>query len=345
MNCLACHQGQVAGRVIPGLPNSLFDLETLTEDVRATKQRLGEPLARMEIGSLFMPLGTSRGTTNAVMFGVALMARRDAELNLLPLALPPRMVHHDLDAPAWWHFSKRRHLYIDAFAGKGHRALMQFMLVKENGPEEFREWEDDFRAIYQWLEGLQAPAWPFAVDRSLAATGRAVFNDHCAHCHGTYGTAASYPSASCRSTRSAPIAFATTVCRASTAGPIRQVGSRRTERSRPCSIRKGTWPCRWTAFGQRRRTFTMARCPRSGTCCIRPSGRASGGAATDGYDQDRVGLEFRSFDRLPAEVKTKRQRRQYFDTSAFGKSAEGHRFVDELDEDEKRAVLEYLKTL
>ena len=50
MNCLACHQGKVAGRVIPGLPNSLFDLESLTEDTRAVKQRRGVSLTRMDLG-------------------------------------------------------------------------------------------------------------------------------------------------------------------------------------------------------------------------------------------------------------------------------------------------------
>ena len=37
MNCLACHQGKVAGKALPGLPNSLFALQTLTDDIRATK--------------------------------------------------------------------------------------------------------------------------------------------------------------------------------------------------------------------------------------------------------------------------------------------------------------------
>ena len=33
MNCLACHQGKVAGKMYPGVPNSLYALETLTEEV------------------------------------------------------------------------------------------------------------------------------------------------------------------------------------------------------------------------------------------------------------------------------------------------------------------------
>ena len=65
----------------------------------------------------------------------------------------------------------------------------------------------------------------------------------------------------------------------------------------------------------------------------------------DGYDRERVGLEVQTFERGPTEATTNHQRRQYFDTTRFGKSAAGHLFVDELDEGEKQAVLEYFKTL
>jgi hypothetical protein len=64
-----------------------------------------------------------------------------------------------------------------------------------------------------------------------------------------------------------------------------------------------------------------------------------------GYDRDRVGLEVTEFPKVPESVSTAAERRRYFDTSIRGKSAAGHRFPDVLTEDEKRAVLEYLKTL
>ena len=63
------------------------------------------------------------------------------------------------------------------------------------------------------------------------------------------------------------------------------------------------------------------------------------------YDPDRVGCQIESFDELPSEAKEGWQKRQFFDTRAFGKSAAGHDFPDALTEEEKRAVLEYLKTL
>ena len=37
--------------------------------------------------------------------------------------------------------------------------------------------------------------------------------------------------------------------------------------------------------------------------------------------------------------------RRYFDTRRPGKSAAGHDFADVLDDDQKQALLEYLKTL
>jgi len=44
-NCLACHQGKVAGRVIWGVPNSLFAFQTLTEDVAKARRAAGEKTA------------------------------------------------------------------------------------------------------------------------------------------------------------------------------------------------------------------------------------------------------------------------------------------------------------
>ena len=78
------------------------------------------------------------------MFGVALLANRHDDLRLKSLRIPPKMVHHDMDAPPWWHFRLKHHLYIDGFAPKGHRALMQFILVEQNGPDAFRSWEDRY---------------------------------------------------------------------------------------------------------------------------------------------------------------------------------------------------------
>ena len=59
-----------------------------------------------------------------------------------------------------------------------------------------------------------------------------------------------------------------------------------------------------------------------------------------------MGLSVTVHDAVPAEAAAdKQERRTYFDTRGHGKSAAGHRFPDALSEPERRAVLEYLKTL
>jgi hypothetical protein len=65
----------------------------------------------------------------------------------------------------------------------------------------------------------------------------------------------------------------------------------------------------------------------------------------DGYDRGRVGLEVQVADKVPAGLSYSADRRMWFDTRVTGKSAAGHRFPDDLTEPEKRAVLEYLKSL
>lgn len=346
MNCFACHGGKTAGKAIPGAPNSHFALQTLTDETRMTKLLLGKPLSRMDYASLLVPLGNTNGTTNAVMFGVVLLAYRDADLNVhADRALPP-LVHHDMDAPAWWQFHRKQQIYIDGFVEKGERPLMQFMLVKENGPEKFmREWTDDFRDIYAFIDSVEPPAYPHPVDRGLADEGRVVFEANCARCHGTYGKGGEYPELNV---------------------PLDEVGTDPIRHRALSPDRRAHYAKTW--FGDYGKSNILVEPPgyvappldgvwasapyfHNGSTptlwhVLHPAERpAIWRRSENGYDADRVGLEIETFDRLPDEAAQARQRREYFDTSRFGMSNRGHLFPDELDEQQKRAVLEYLKTL
>jgi len=349
MSCLACHQGQVDGRVIPGLPNSNYALETLTEEVRAVKLRQRKPFGHMDLGSLIIPLGTTNGTTNAVMFGVALMRHREPDLTIVQR--PPRfdLVHHDMDAPAWWHYSTRKSLYADGFAPKGHRMLMQFLLVKENGPDRFRDWEDDFRAVESWLESLRPPAWPWDVDAALAARGSDLFARHCGTCHGAPGTPGGYPERMV---------------------DIDEIGTDRVRLDSLTAKERGELNASWfghmgadaVGLEQRRSPRGYVAPPLDGIWATAPY-LHNGSVPTlwhllhpaarppvwrrspTGYDRGRVGLEVEELDALPTGKLTSAERRRHFDTNKPGKGAGGHDFPDVLDEAEKTAVLEYLKTL
>lgn len=194
MNCLSCHAGKVAGRVIPGLGNTHLNLQTLVEDVRRTKLKLLKPLSHLDLVSAKLPLGISRGTTNSVVFGIVLGNYRDADMGVhLDAPAPPQLLHHGMDAPALWNVRHKTQLYCDGFAPKNHRILMQFMLLPTNGLGTLKSWEPAFRDILAWIESLEPPAYPWPVEMQQAEHGRLVFNQHCARCHGTYGQERRYP--------------------------------------------------------------------------------------------------------------------------------------------------------
>lgn len=345
MNCLACHGGKVAGKVIPGLPNSLYALETLTDDVRATKLRLHKPLSHMDLGGAGMPLGTSIGTTNAVMFGVVLLNYRDADLNVHRNRLPPKLVHHDHDAPPFWNTKKKHNLYADGGVPKSHRALMQFLLLPKNGPDKFREWEEDYRDVLAWIESLEPPKYPFAIDRKLAARGERLFVYHCSECHGTYGPGGRYPEINVPieelgTDRARHDAIPSEWRVAYSATWFGHYGEKAVKADLPGYVappldgiwasapylHNGSVPTLWHLFYPQHRPVVWTR-------------------SEDGYDQEKVGLEITAVDEIPEAARRGAPRRRYFDTREFGKSAAGHLFPDVLSEAEKREVIEYLKTL
>ncbi len=65
----------------------------------------------------------------------------------------------------------------------------------------------------------------------------------------------------------------------------------------------------------------------------------------DGYDHERIGLAVEELQRLPGSIPNLSTQREIFNASVHGKSAAGHEYPAALTEEEKRAVLEYLKTL
>ena len=349
MNCFACHGGAVLGKTTPGAPNADYALATLIEEVRTTKARLGKTFSHMDLGSLFIPLGENVGTTNSVIFGVALMAKRDADLNVRGEQAMPKLVHHDLDPPPWWHFKKRNRLYIDGFEAKHHRPLMQMLLVKQNGPLQFRQWETQFKDVFAYLESIEPPKYPGAIDREVAARGETMFNKHCAECHGTYGPRGSYPnklvSIDVVGTDRVRLDAMTPDSREHYANSwFGEYGRHRALRDPGGYVAPpldGVWatapyfhngsvPTLWHVLHSDRRPKIWRRVP--------------GDAGEASFDHFRIGPRVESVKSIPSSV-SPAERRHYFDTTRPGKSNVGHTFPDALDENEKGAVLEYLKSL
>lgn len=345
MSCLACHAGKVAGQVIPGLPNSHFALQSLTEDVRLTKLTLLKKLGHLDLASLKLPLGTTHGTTNAVVFGVVLGNLRDSDMNVDRSRPDPPQLHHDMDAPPFWNYKKKSSLYADGFAPKNHRVLMQFMLLPKNDRETLISWEDDFKDIQTWIESVQPPKYPFPIDEKLTSKGRVVFEKNCSRCHGTYGAVEKYEQV---------------------VVPLEEVGTdpvrlRALNREHREWMRDG-WMSQYGKDKVNVKPVGYVAPPLDGIWASAPyfhngsvptlwhvlhSAQRPGvwKRTEDGYDQKRVGLEVEEFKVLPEEAQSAYKRRSHFDTTQPSKSAAGHTFPETLGESDKHALLEYLKTL
>ncbi len=344
-NCFLCHGGKIEGKVVPGVPNTLVAMETLARDTIRTKKILGREASALDSGLTFIPLGKSNGTTNAIIFGVLLAAYRDADLNVDLTKKLPKLLHNDHDTPAWWNVKLKEYIYADGFAGKGHRTIMQFMMAPSNGPEEFHKAEPYFKEIYQWISGLEVPEYPFDIDAALAKKGEIAFNNNCAECHGTYGDDQQWPA---------------------TVVPIDKIGTDRARLDSLTPPMRASYELGWFSnYGEKKAIYDpggYVAQPLNGIWAtapylhngsvptlwhmLHPEDRPVVWKRTEnGYDTERVGLEVAGLDKLPSSVKTGVERRTYFNTRLFSKSAQGHLFPNELNEDEKIAVLEYLKTL
>ena len=347
-SCFACHAGSIEGQTIHGLANSHFDLQSLAEDSFRRKLQQFRLPYRFDLAAQKVPLSDGAGGTNAIMFGVMVGQFRDADMNLLPAPRRAHYVHHNHDAPPWWHAKHKSHLYIDGFAPKSHRPLVQFAMSMENDGPTVRDWAtNDCRHILAYIESLEAPDYPHAVDDSLAARGRSVFAANCASCHGIYsgdGTLTDYPE------RRVPIdEIGTDRVRLDSLTPEHRGWMGQNFLSRYGEDDVVADPGGYVAPPL---TGVWATAPylHNGSVptlwhLLRPAERPAVWKRTrDGYDRDRVGLEIETFETSPV-TGDRTLDRKVFDAAGVGKSTAGHDYPDALSETERVELLEYLKTL
>ena len=346
-NCFSCHGGKVAGVTMPGAGNTHLDLTTLHTDIRklGAFDRGRDPSGIEDFeGPFHTPLNLHKGFTNAVIFPAMIAGAQNPKIGRELIKNPDMLLHHNMNPPPWWNFKKKERIYCDAFAPKTPRQLMPFARSLAASDEQFYALESNFVHIYQYIEELEVPKYPFEIDQDLASRGKALFEQTCTECHGTYGEDGEYPNL---------------------VVPIEEVGTD-SRRFRAISRRQREAGNKgWLQyFGEHLLTVESegylaqpldgiwASAPyfHNGAAptlwaVMHPSERPKVWKRTEnGYDKVKVGLEVEELQSVPKNLSS-RQRRMYYDTSHVGNNAAGHTFPDALDAEEKMAVIEYLKTL
>lgn len=338
IDCLTCHGGSLRGESVIGLGNSSLDIQGLFEDLPASVD------VKVKLPFTF---GHVRGTSEAGAFSVYLLGSRNDDLTLRDsyrdLGLHDNAVE---DVPAWWLLKKKRTMYyVGATDSRSVRSIMQFMMHPLATAKDFAKAEPDFEDIQQYLLSLEAPKYPYAVDRELAKKGEGIFNGSCAKCHGSYGDSPSYPNKII---------------------PLREIGTDRKRFENINAKFSEAYNASWFAKkpnGTVRETAGYQAPPLDGIWATAPyfhnasvptlagvlNSKARPMVFTrsyrtndEDYDRENVGWKVS----VPEDAKRSPfEQRKIYDTTKPGRGNGGHTYGDDLSDADRKAVIEYLKTL
>lgn len=206
-NCLGCHAAPFNGEVIVGLGNSLLDTTgdlaafarvagTLVQ-TEAERAAWADWSERMTAVAEHVAVDTV-GVTAADNLAVVLFGRRDpatlAWQDDYTFEVPEGLPVVPLAPPPWWRMKKKHAMfYTGGFQGDHSRFMYAASMLCLDDVSETVQLDAWFAHVRSYIEGIRPPAWPYGVDAALAAEGEAVFNTTCAGCHGTYGPEGHYP--------------------------------------------------------------------------------------------------------------------------------------------------------
>ena len=361
-NCFNCHADRLPdGKLTVGLGNTTADN---TRDVtqqfalldQFVKTRYGAnsaewkayfPLSR-GFSSIAPYIKTeTQGANPADKIFAALAAFRKADdltwLSTPQFAIPSRVVPSDV--PAWWLMRKKHALYYNALGtGDFARLSMATALVSMSDSTEARRIDTKFPDVMAYLRTLRPPQYPYAIDQTLVAKGKSLFITTCARCHGSYGTGETYPNLliDLEEIDSDP----------ALANEYAQHPEFHTWYNKSW-FNKGA-P---TTAGQFQPTHGYIAPPLDGIWATapylhngsvptlddmlnsknRPAKWSRTFDNTIDFDQQKIGWKYK-IETAKSDIKT-------YDTTIYGYGNGGHTYGDGFTTDERKAVIEYLKTL
>ena len=265
-------------------------------------------------------------------------------------------LHDDLceDVPAWWLLKKKKTMYYTGGAdARSVRSLMQFMMSPFNPPSVFPKAEPDFADIRAYLLSLQPPKYPLPIDKDIAQQGAVLFKDNCSRCHGTYGDKWTYPNkiiplkdigtdrrrydgitakfgtfynkswfAQGKSTPT-PDGLAALASEGYQAPPLDGIWA-----TAPY-LHNGSVPTVYNLLNSKTRPKLFTRSYRTDLAA---------------YDAKKLGWKVAVLKEMPGKLPPIEARKIY-DTTKTGRGNGGHVYGDHLTDEERLAVIEYLKTL
>jgi hypothetical protein len=209
-NCMQCHAQVFDGKLIMGLGNSTIDFthgekldpknavaaEKLFKNLDLKKYEASEPFLRVVKGIGGQLHTKVRGVNAADRLAALLASHRDPKTfrwsDQTILEVSDEVV--PTDVPAWWMLKKKNAMFYNGF-GRGDfgRFLMASNLLTVNDTSESREVDAHFNDVLAYINSIQPPAYPNPVNKTMVKQGGILFIQYCSKCHGSYGNGGKYP--------------------------------------------------------------------------------------------------------------------------------------------------------
>ena len=206
--CLHCHAQVFDGKLIMGLGDAGADFTTIGQTNRrlsllkawkiSAPDKYKAVHALMQSAMMADPQMETevRGVNAADRLAALLVAHRDPKTLVwsdTPLLDIPKTVV-PTDVPAWWLLKKKNAMFYNGF-GRGDfgKFLMLSNILTVTDTNEAREVNTHFGDVLAYIRSLTPPPYPRTIDKKLAAQGQKIFAITCSHCHGTYGEGGEYP--------------------------------------------------------------------------------------------------------------------------------------------------------
>jgi len=209
-NCMQCHAQVFEGKLYVGMGNSGADftfgqklnpqsfemLENLLK--KAAPQKYEAAKSFIQVAKVIGPYLTTqvRGVNAADRLAAVLAAHRDPVTfrwkEQASLDLPSEVIPSDV--PAWWLLKKKHAMFYNGF-GRGDfgKFLMASNLLTVHDTAESREVDSHISDVLAYIYSINPPKYPKPINKSLAASGEKLYTINCSKCHGKYGSNEEYP--------------------------------------------------------------------------------------------------------------------------------------------------------